>query len=142
MNFLNADLIAAGLSPFQPESAAFQAGRIMLQEMARLTAERASFTFETTLSGRSYLHMIRKWQQGGYHVELVFLKLRSVTIALRRVKSRVLQGGHSIPAEVVRRRYRAGWSNFENLYRPLVNEWSLYDNSGTAPELIEQGGNS
>lgn len=140
-HFVNADLIAAGLSPFQPETAAVRAGRLMLTEIARLFGERASFAFETTLSGRTYAKMISKWQAAGYRVELIFLKLSSARLAEARVRDRVRQGGHSVPRDVIRRRLRAGWANFETLYRPLVNHWELYDNSGEAPILLAQGDN-
>lgn len=139
VNFINADLIAAGLSPFKPEAAAVQAGRLMIAEMRRYAAQAESFAFETTLSGRAYAKQIREWQAAGYSVDLIFLKLRSVKLALARVKARVAQGGHDVPSTVIRRRFRQGWLNFETLYRPLVNHWELYDNSGDSPVLIEQG---
>ena len=120
-NFVNADLIAAGLSPFRPEVAAIPAGRIMLAEIARLFSEGNNFAFETTLSGRTYAKMIPKWQSADYSVEMIFLKLNSVRLAEARVRDRVRQGGHSIPLDVIRRRFQAGWANFETLYRPLVN---------------------
>ncbi len=142
LNFVNADLIAAGLSPFRPETAAVQAGRIMLSEIKRFVDEGVSFAFETTLSGRSYAAMIPKWQAAGYRVELIFLKLRSVRLALERVKDRVHKGGHSVPPAVIRRRYHNGWEYFETLYRPLVDHWELYENSGSSPVLLESGDNS
>ncbi|MEQ1902701.1 MAG: zeta toxin family protein [Pirellulaceae bacterium] len=141
VNFINADLIAAGLSPFKPETAAVQAGRLMLAEMRRYVTLGESFAFETTLSGRSYARQIVAWQAAGYSVDLIFLKLRSVKLALARVTARVAQGGHHVPANVIRRRFRQGWQNFETLYRPLVNHWELYDNSENSPILIEQGDN-
>jgi predicted ABC-type ATPase len=140
-NFVNADLIAAGLSPFRPEVAAVRAGRLMLEEIARLFAERTNFAFETTLSGRTYAAMIPQWQAAGYRVNLIYLKLRSYRLAQDRVRDRVAQGGHSIPADVIRRRFLAGWRNFQTLYRTLVNHWELYDNSGEAPALLAIGDN-
>lgn len=140
-SFINADLIAAGLAPFKPETAAVQAGRLMLAEMRRYVTLGESFAFETTLSGRSYARQIAAWQAAGYSVDLIFLKLRSVKLALARVKARVAQGGHHISGDVIRRRYRQGWQNFETLYRSLVNHWELYDNSENSPILIEQGDN-
>ncbi len=140
-NFINADLIAAGLAPFKPETAAVHAGRLMLAEMRRYSALGQSFAFETTLSGRSYARQIVAWQEAGYTVDLIFLKLRSVKLALARVKARVAQGGHHVPAIVIRRRFRQGWQNFETLYRPLVNHWELYDNSETSPILFAHGDN-
>src|SRR5262245_57922963 len=129
-NFINADLIAAGLSPFEPAGAAIRAGRLMLSEMDRYVENGDSFAFETTLSGRQYARQIRKWQSGGYRIELIYLKLPSVRMALARIRSRVAQGGHSVPDAVVRRRFKTGWRNFESLYGPLVDHWEVYDNSG------------
>ncbi len=138
-NFINADLIAAGLSPFNPAGAAVQAGRLMILEMRRYLRQGQSFAFETTLSGRSYARHIPGWQSAGYRVELIFLKLRSIRLALARVKARVAQGGHHVPAAVVRRRFRLGWRNFEQVYRSLVDHWELYDNSGPIPVLLAMG---
>ena len=138
-NFINADLIAAGLSPFDPAGAAVQAGRLMIREIRRYLQEGDSFAFETTLAGRSYALHIPDWQSAGYRVELIFLKLRSVRLALARVKDRVAQGGHRVAASVVRRRFRLGWRNFEQVYRPLVDRWELYDNSGDTPILLAKG---
>lgn len=135
--FVNADLIAAGLAPFAPQTAALQAGRLMLQELARHCAARESFAFETTLSGRGYLSHIEAWQRAGYNVKLIFLRLNSPEEAIARVAQRVLQGGHDIPPEVVRRRFAAGLYNFEHLYAPLVDAWAVYDNAGNTPELLD-----
>ena len=138
--FINADLIAAGLSPFAPELAARRAGRLMLEEIDHSAAAGISFAFETTLSGKSYVHRIRSWQLSGYTVKLIFLQLPSVEQALARVQLRVSQGGHSIPPEVIARRFKAGQHNFETLYRPLVNEWQSIDNAGQMPRLLSEGG--
>ena len=135
--FVNADLIAAGLAPFAPETAALQAGRLMLQELTRHFAARTSFAFETTLSGRGYLRLIKGWQAAGYRVKLIFLQLASPEEAIARVVQRVRQGGHDIPETVVRRRFAAGKDNFERLYAPLVDAWALYDNAGAVPVLID-----
>ena len=135
--FVNADLIAAGLAPFTPESAALQAGRLMLSELKRHFAARESFAFETTLSGRSYLHLIKDWQDAGYRIKLIFLKLDSIDEAVARVAQRVQQGGHNIPEQVIRRRFKAGLANFHSYYAPLVDAWVLYDNSGRIPQLID-----
>jgi predicted ABC-type ATPase len=135
--FINADLIAAGLAPFAPESAAIQAGRLMLRELNRHFALRNSFAFETTLSGRGYLRLIRQWQAAGYRVKLIFLKLASAEEAIARVAHRVKQGGHNIPEPVIRRRFAAGFDNFESLFAPNVDAWALYDNSGTEPMLLD-----
>lgn len=140
-NFINADLIAAGLAPFQPDTAAVQAGRLMLSEINRRVECGDSFAFETTLAGRSYARQVRQWQQHQYSVTLLFLKLVSEELAIARVAARVAQGGHDIPEDVIRRRFQQGWLNFERLYRPLVNHWELYDNSEDEPELLDQGDN-
>jgi predicted ABC-type ATPase len=139
--FVNADLIAAGLSPFDPASAAIRAGRLMLEEIDGYAAAGTSFAFETTLSGRTYARRIVRWQQAGFRVELIFLRLPAVEAAIARVAARVQQGGHDIPENVIRRRYAAGWKNFENLYKPLVNAWTLYDNSGETPVILDAGEN-
>lgn len=135
--FVNADLIAAGLAPFAPEDAAVQAGRVMLQELARHFTARQSFAFETTLSGRAYLHHIRQWQSVGYRVKLIFLQLDSAEEAIARVAQRVRQGGHDIPEATIRRRFIAGRANFERLYAPQVDAWALYDNAGPQPVLLD-----
>jgi predicted ABC-type ATPase len=137
--FVNADLIAAGLSPFDPSKAAIRAGRLMLEEIERHAAAETSFAFETTLSGLIYARRISHWQASGYLVKLIFLSLPSVDIAIARVAARVQQGGHDIREEVIRRRYESGWVNFNNRYKCLVNAWVLYDNSGESPRLIDQG---
>ena len=135
--FVNADLIAAGLAPFAPETAAAQAGRLMLQELARHFAARQSFAFETTLSGRGYLRHMREWQSAGYRVKLLFLQLDSVDEAIARVAQRVRQGGHHIPEATIRRRFGTGRENFERLYAPQVDAWALYNNSGPQPVLLD-----
>ncbi len=138
-DFINVDLIAQGLSPFAPEKAALQAGKVMLAEIARRVRRRESFAFETTLSGRSYARHVPRWRQAGYHVKLIFLNLPSVDLAIERVKSRVAQGGHDVPADVVRRRFDAGLHNFWSIYSKIVDSWELYDNSGPSPRLIDKG---
>ena len=140
--FVNADLIAAGISPFQPDSAAFRAGRLMLQEIARHAAHGASFAFETTLSGLSYARMIGDWRANGYTVKLIFLSLGSVDEAIARVATRVRQGGHDVPVDTIRRRFDAGRLNFQSIYRSRVDSWLLFDNSGEMPLLMEEGDNT
>ncbi len=139
--FVNADLIAAGIAPFQPETVAFRAGRLMLQELAHHSAERCSFAFETTLSGRTYARMIDTWRANGYTVKLIFLSLASADEAVARVAIRVRQGGHHIPTETIRRRFESGLSHFRDTYRHRVDFWQLFDNSGDSPLLIEEGTN-
>lgn len=137
--FLNADLIAAGLSPFAPEQAAARAARLMLVEMDALTARGESFGFETTLAGRGYVRRIAAWQRAGYRITLVYLSLPSPEMAVARVAERVQQGGHDVPEDVIRRRFVAGRRNFDQVYRPIVDEWALYDNTGPEPRLMDWG---
>jgi len=135
---VNADLIAAGLSPFAPASAVGRAGRLMLQEICRHARSGHSFVFETTLAGRGYVRLIPEWQAAGYWVHLLFLSLQHADLAVERVAVRVAQGGHDVPESVIRRRFTKGWSNFENVYRELVDSWCLYDNSGEQVVLLEE----
>lgn len=130
-------IIAAGLAPFAPETAAQQAGRVMLNELERHFVARTSFAFETTLSGRTYVVQIRRWRAAGYRVKLIFLALANAEEAIERVAQRVRQGGHDIPAPVIRRRFIAGRRNFETLYRSEVDAWAVYDNSGDMPRLVD-----
>lgn len=139
--FVNADLIAAGLSPFTPERAAFRAGRLMLEEIRGYVGRRESFAFETTLSGRHYIRLIRQWRGIGYRVKLIFLSLPDADMAAERVRIRVAQGGHDVPEQVIRRRFGKGWNNFHDIYKRLVDAWVLYDNSGENPLLIDTGEN-
>ncbi|MEO8068580.1 MAG: zeta toxin family protein [Flavobacteriales bacterium] len=138
LNFINADLIATGLSPLKPELAARAAGRVMLEELDRLVMARADFAFETTMSGKTYLERIAKWKQAGYRIEIVFLKLDSPATALKRVANRVAQGGHDVPKPDVLRRFKRGWPNFLFRYRVLADAWSVFDSSNDAPLLLEQ----
>jgi predicted ABC-type ATPase len=139
-HFVNADLIAAGLSPFTPEQAAVKAGRLMLEEIGGYVGRREGFSFETTLSGRLYARYIPLWQETGYRIKLVFLSLPDVGVALERVRIRVSQGGHNVDESVIRRRFDKGWDNFHNIYKKLVDSWVLYDNSGDGPQLIDERG--
>ncbi len=138
--FVNADLIAAGLSPFAPELAALKAGRLMLEAIAEHVAKSKSFAFETTLSGLTYARMIPRWRQAGYVVKLVFLSLPDADVAVARVAARVAQGGHHVPEVVIRRRFGAGLRNFHGRYSGLVDEWQIYDNSDSPPVLLDEGG--
>ena len=133
-NFINADLIAQGVSPFRPEAAAFRAGRLMLEEIKLAVKHRESFGFETTLAGRSYLSVIRRLKKLGDEVHFFFLWVPTVELALTRVKARVMGGGHDVPETVVRRRFDRSIRNFLLLYRSLSDSWTLVDNSGTAPD--------
>ena len=138
VRFLNADLIAAGLSPFDPDRAALRAGRLLLSLVDEAVARRESFTVETTLSGRSYARAVPQWQTAGYFVTLIFLALPDVETAIARVAERVRQGGHNIPVPTIRRRFNAGLHNFETVFKPLVDEWLLIDNAGDGPVLIDR----
>lgn len=139
--FVNADLIAAGLSPFRPDTAAIRAGRLMLAEIARYAAAGISFGFETTLAGRGYARLIPRWRKRGYRVKLIFLQLDRPETAIARVSERVRQGGHDIPEAIIRRRFHAGQKNFSQRYRNLVDSWALYDNSGERPTLVDWSSN-
>jgi len=138
VHFVNADLIAGGLSPLWPESATVAAGRLFLTELDRLSTARADFAFETTLSGLVYLGRLRRWKAAGYHIEIIFLRLPSPRLGLRRIAARVKQGGHNVPRADVLRRFARGWANFQTVYRPLADAWAVYDNSGETPRLQEQ----
>ncbi|MFG0247402.1 MAG: zeta toxin family protein [Phycisphaeraceae bacterium JB051] len=140
--FINADLIAAGLSPFRPESAAMEASRLMLEHVRRSAVKMENFAIETTLAGRSYLSMILHWQKLGYQVHLIFLQLSSVELAVQRVKYRVAQGGHNIPEPDIRRRYERGIDNFAKQYRSTVDSWQLYNANQWPPKLVDEGINS
>ena len=137
--FVNADLIAEGLNPIQPEDAAFAAGRMMLDLIRNYVSAVRSFAFETTLSGRAYARMIPQWRAQGYRVRLFFLRLPTPEMAVARVQKRVATGGHSIPEETIRRRFDAGLRNFERIYRALVDEWALYDGASSPPRLLARG---
>lgn len=127
--FVNADEIARGISPFNPESVAFQAGRIMLQRIEELLLANESFSIETTLSTRSYVSLIKRAQMQGYIVNLLFFWLNSPELAIQRVAKRVSEGGHNIPADVIVRRYHRGIDNFFLLYKDIVDSWMLVDNA-------------
>jgi predicted ABC-type ATPase len=137
IHFVNADLIAGGLSPLKPELAAIAAARMVLREIDRLASERVDFAFETTLSGRTYVRRIEAWKRAGYRIEIVFLRLSSVDLALRRIEARVRQGGHHVPRRDVLRRFNRGWEYFLRIYQPMAESWAVYDNSGASPQLVE-----
>lgn len=135
--FVNADVIARGLSAFSPENAAFPAGRIMLNRMRALAASGKDFALESTLSSRTLAPWITRLKVDGYVIHLIYLWLASPELAVLRVKERVAQGGHDIPEPVIHRRYRRSLSNFFNIYRPVANSWLMLDNSSTdAPRPI------
>lgn len=138
VHFVNADLIASGLSPLKPELAAMIAGRTVLTEIDRLAIQRVNFAFETTCSGLTYRHRIQALKRAGYRIEMVYLRLHSAQLAVRRVAARVRQGGHDVPRADVIRRFSRGWENFQRIYRPLADSWAIYDNSGREPRLLEK----
>jgi predicted ABC-type ATPase len=139
IHFVNPDLIASGLSPLRPELAAFAAGRLFLGELDRLANDESNFAFESTLSGISYLSRLRRWKAAGRRIEIVYLRISSPQLATLRIAARVKQGGHNVPRRDVLRRYTRSWNNFEKQYRLLADAWSVYDNSGRRPILLEQG---
>lgn len=135
-NFINADLIAQGIAPLAPEKAAMRAGRMMLAEIQRMAAGRESFGFETTLSGKSYLALIRRLRRQRYDVHLFYLWVPEVDLLLERVRLRVLRGGHDVPADVVRRRFSRSIKNFLRTYQAAVSSWTLFENSKAAPSVV------
>lgn len=134
--FVNADLIAAGLSPFNPESLAIEAGRLMLGRIETLARSRVNFGFETTLAGRGYVPLLQRLRSEGYRIHLFFLWLPDPQLALARVYERVLSGGHFVPEEVVRRRFSRGLANLFHRYEPLLDTYLVFDSSGDAPRLV------
>lgn len=139
IEFVNADEIAAGLSPFNPEGVAIQAGRLMIERILFLLKEGQTFAFETTLATRSYVKLIKQAQKHGYFVTLLFFSLQSREQAARRVAKRVSEGGHNIPLDVINRRYDNGLHNLFNLYIPICDYWVLYDNSACPAVKIAYG---
>lgn len=136
--FVNADEIAKGISPFQPENAGIMAGRLMLDRIHYLLEKENNFAFETTLATRSYYRYIEKAKENGFLVVLIFLWLNSQDLAVKRVKTRVLEGGHNIPEDIIRRRYESGLKNFFNLYHPIVDDWMFIDNSRVPYKVIAE----
>lgn len=137
--FVNADEIARGLSPFQPDKAAIDAGKIMLTRIKELIKLQVDFSFETTLSARHYVNLIKTAQQQGYFVTLVFFWLNSTDLAIQRVKMRVSEGGHNIPNETIKRRYKMGVTNLIKLYIPVCDYWMVINNSVSPFQLIAEG---
>ena len=137
--FVNADEIARGLSPFNPEGVAIQAGRLMIDRIIHLLKEGETFAFETTLATRSYVKLIQRAQKRGYFVTLLFFSLATPEQAVARVAKRVSQGGHNIPTDVIYRRYEAGLQNLFQLYMPVCDYWALYDNSNCPTDKIACG---
>ncbi len=138
--FVNADLIAQGLSPFQPESVAIEAGRLMLTRIRTLAERRESFAFETTLASRTFVRFLKQQLDRGYAVHIIYVWLKDVDLAVSRVAERVRRGGHHVPDDFVARRYHRGLKNFFELYVPLASLWTLCDNSGSELVVVAQGG--
>lgn len=133
VHFVNPDLIASGLSPLRPELAALAAGRLFLRQ------GKSDFASESTLSGLTYLNRLKRWKRAGYRIEIIYLRIPSPRLAVRRIAARVKQGGHDVPRADVIRRFTRSWNNFAKHYRLLANAWSVYDNSTAVPRLLEQG---
>ena len=135
-NFVNADLIAQGLAPFEPRAAAIKAGKLVLQQIDEYARRGVDFAFETTLSGKSYSNLLSDLKSKGYVLHLFFLWIPSPELAIARIKDRVAEGGHHVPAEDVRRRFVRGLSNFFKMYESILDSWVLIDNSKAKPVLI------
>ena len=129
--FVNADLIAKGISPFEPDGAMIEAGKLLLDRIHRFINEGKSFALETTLSGKSYAGLFKDAKRAGYRILLCYIYLDSVELSLDRIAERVKNGGHDVPAEVVRRRFDRSLKNFFELYAPLADEWEFFDNSSS-----------
>jgi predicted ABC-type ATPase len=139
--FVNADVIARGLSGFDPDRAAMQAGRTMLSRLRELARERRDFAFETTLASRSFAPWLSRLREDGYRVHLVYVWVPDPETSVRRVQLRVLKGGHNVPPDVVRRRYKRGLGNLRSLYMPIADHWRIYDNtSRSGARLVAYGG--
>lgn len=137
--FVNADEIAKGLSPFQPEKVAVEAGRIMLKRIQELMDSKLDFAFETTLAARSYINTIKAAQAKGYFITLIYFWLNSPELAIERVKERVSNGGHNIPEDIIIRRYTNGLRNFSKIYLQNCDFWILIDNSNPPFSVIAEG---
>lgn len=135
-HFVNIDLIARGLSPFSPQIAALKAGRLVIEQINDLANKGVDFAFETTLAGKSYLNTLKKLKKKGYFLHLFFLWIPTVKLALARIKDRVAEGGHNVPAQDVQRRFYRGTYNLFKFYKPLLNSWILFNNSDIVPSLI------
>jgi predicted ABC-type ATPase len=139
-DWVNADVIAQGLSGLRPETAAWQAGRVMIERLRELANQQQSFAFETTLAGRCYARWIDDILNFGYEFHLFYVTVESADICVARVAHRVRAGGHHVPEDVIRRRYTASLHNFFQLYRPMADNWTVYENSkGGKPTLVATG---
>jgi len=138
-NFVNADLIAQGLAPFSPRTAALKAGRLVLEQVRSLADKNVDFAFETTLAGKSYIPFLKELKKKGYSVNIFFLWVPNPELALLRIKDRVVSGGHDVPVIDVKRRFYRGLYNFFKLYRPLADTWILFNNEDITYRLIARG---
>jgi len=136
LEFVNADLIAGGLSPFDPERAVTQAGRLMLEQIHSFGKRGLDFGFETTLSGKTYVKLLKDLKKKGYLIHLFFLWISNVKLALERIELRVRNGGHHIPEAIVLRRFDRSLPNFFRFYQPLADSWAIFDNSEDVPKMI------
>ena len=137
-NFINSDLIAQGLSPFSPGAAAIKAGKLVLEQIHQFANRAVDFAFETTLSGKLYVNLFKSLKEKGYKINVFFLWIPDADLAISRIKSRVVEGGHNVPVQDVVRRFSRSISNFFRLYQPLVDSWMLFNNEGTIPKLIAE----
>jgi predicted ABC-type ATPase len=138
LNFINADLIAQGLSPFQPIKMAVEAGRLMIQHINECVRRNESFAFETTLSGKGYIKKIRDWKAQQYEIIIYYLKVPTAEFAIERVKLRVSQGGHNVPEQDIIRRFERSWINFKQIYKTLADSWIVFDTSGNQPVILDE----
>jgi predicted ABC-type ATPase len=137
-NFVNADLIAQGLSPFSPGAVAIKAGKLVLEQIHYFANKGVDFAFETTLAGKLYVNLLKSLKAKGYNICLFFLWVPNTDLAVSRIKNRVAQGGHDVPTKDVLRRFNRSISNFFRLYQPFLDSWILFDNSGAVPILIAE----
>jgi predicted ABC-type ATPase len=138
LNFINADLIAQGLSPFQPNKMAVEAGRLMIQHINECARRNESFAFETTLSGKGYIKKILDWKAQQYEIIIYYLKIPTVEFAIERVKLRVSQGGHNVPEQDIIRRFERSWINFNQIYKTMADSWIVFDTSGNQPVILDE----
>ncbi len=138
LNFINVDLIAQGLSPFDPDKMAVEAGRLMIKHINECVNRNESFAFETTLSGKGYINKIKNWKTKQYEIIIYYLKIPSVEFAIERVKLRVTLGGHNVPEKDIIRRFQRSWINFQQIYKPLADLWIVFDTSGKQPVILDE----
>ena len=141
-NFVNADLIAQGLSPFSPGAAAIKAGKLVLEQIHHFANKGVDFAFETTLAGKLYVNLLKSLKAKGYKTCLFFLWIPDTDLAISRIKNRVAQGGHDVPTKDVLRRFDRSISNFFRLYQPFLDSWILLNNAGAVPILIAEKKNA